>query len=213
MSQGAYDSPRRDVPQLLKDFAALDWYEAFISFLVRFAAKTSEPLLALGLISSAANVLSRGLLANNNVTLNLVWAVSQAVAMESSGGVVLVHGLQARSDRDEVKAWLYFLLSTLLALAGSVMLFMQLAGWEQQGESALMLSLFALRGLVSVGYIYLCRAKHLRLSGTVDEPQEPASLSDETMPLILSKLAKRDALEQALNAQVGVSDEPCEPPV
>jgi uncharacterized membrane protein len=191
----------------LKSFASLAWYDAFIEFLFKLAAKTSEPLLAIGIVYSAADVLSHGHLGYGNQDIQNAWAITQALAIESSGGVVLVYGLQSLKEKDSIKAWLYLPLSALLAIVGGIMLFMQLSGWEQQGNSPFMLGLFALRCIVSVGYIYLCRTKHIRFSGLSREPA-PApgeTLSDETVQLILSKLAKLDHLEQALIQQYTVS--------
>ncbi|HEU5383606.1 MAG TPA: hypothetical protein VFV38_50040 [Ktedonobacteraceae bacterium] len=149
-------------PRRWKAFTSLDWYDGAIEFLFRFVAKTSEPLLAAGIVYSAADVLSKGHLGSTNATMDNLWAISQALAIESSGGVVLVYGLESFKARDRVKAWMYLVLSALLALTGGVMLFMQLAGLEnQQADSPLMRSLFALRCVVSVGYIYLCRTKSM----------------------------------------------------
>ncbi|HVB73255.1 MAG TPA: hypothetical protein VNE38_06825, partial [Ktedonobacteraceae bacterium] len=145
-------------------FASLDWYDKIIEFIFRFTAKTSEPLLAAGIVYSAADVLSRGHIGSSGILLNDAWAITQSVAIESSGGVVLVYGLQSIREKDAVKSWLYLILSMLLALAGGIMLFMQLAGWEAQGDSPFMLSLFALRCIVSIGYIYLCRTKNIRFT-------------------------------------------------
>ncbi len=150
-------------------FASLDWYDKLIEFVFRFVAKTSEPLLAAGIVYSAADVLSRGYIGSNSIMINNAWAVTQSVAIESSGGVVLVYGLQSIGEKDVVKAWLYLVLSMLLSIAGGVMLFMQLAGWEGQGDSPFMLSLFALRCIVSIGYIYLCRTKNIRFTSVHSE--------------------------------------------
>ncbi len=133
----------------LKSFASLAWYDACIEFLFKLAAKTSEPLLAIGIVYSAAEVLSHGHLGYGNQGVQNAWAITQALAIESSGGVVLVYGLQSMREKDIIKAWLYLPLSALLAICGGVMLFMQLSGWEQQGKSAFMLALFALRCIVS----------------------------------------------------------------
>jgi hypothetical protein len=131
-------------------FVSLVWYDELIEFLFRFTAKTSEPLLAAGIVYSAADVLSHGQIGSNDMLLNNAWAITQSVAIESSGGVVLVYGLESIKGKDTVKAWLYLTLSILLSLAGGVMLFMQLAGWTEQKDSAFMLSLFALRGIENV---------------------------------------------------------------
>lgn len=186
----------------LHKFASLAWYDACIEFLFKLAAKTSEPLLAVGIVYSAADVLSRGHLGYGNTAIQDWWAVTQAMAIESSGGVVLVYGLQSMRERDNIKFCLYMVLSALLAACGGIMLFMQLSGFEQAGNSPFMLGLFALRCVVSVGYIYLCRAKHIRFSGLASDTanaQRVAHLSDETMQIILSKLEKLDHLERLIN--------------
>jgi len=56
------------------------------------------------------------------------------------------------------------------------MLFMQLAGWTEQKDSVFMLMLFALRCIVSIGYIYLCRTKHIRFTPSMSESvqEQPA---------------------------------------
>jgi hypothetical protein len=165
-------------------FVSLAWYDKLIEFLFRFTAKTSEPLLAAGIVYSAADVLSHGQIGSGNMLLNNAWAITRAVAIESSGGVVLVYSLESIRGKDKVKAWLYFALSLLLSLAGGVMLFMQLAGWTEQKDSAFMLTLFALRCVVSIGYIYLCRTKNIRFSqieadGKQIDPPTPISLEPE----------------------------------
>jgi hypothetical protein len=182
------------------DRPSLAWYDAFIEFLFKLAAKTSEPLLAIGIVYSAADVLSRGHLGYGNQGVQNWWAITQALAIESSGGVVLVYGLLSMKEKDYIKAWLYLPLSALLAICGGVMLFMQLSGFEQQGNSPFMLGLFALRCVVSVGYIYLCRTKHIRFSGLAREtaPIAVKTLSNAMVQTILAKLEKLDHLERAL---------------
>jgi len=163
-------------------FTSLIWYDKLIEFIFRFTAKTSEPLLAAGIVYSAADVLSRGHIGSTDILLNNAWAITQSVAIESSGGVVLVYGLQSIREKDRVKAWLYLVLSMLLALAGGIMLFMQLAGWEVQGDRPFMLMLFALRCIVSIGYIYLCRTKNIRFTSLQCESVQvdsPTSISVE----------------------------------
>jgi hypothetical protein len=75
-----------------------------------------------------------------------------------------------------------------------------LSGFEQAGNTPFMLALFALRCVVSVGYIYLCRAKHIRFSGLGSEaaPVAVEKLSNETVQTNLAKLEKLDQLEQVL---------------
>src|SRR5712692_10420651 len=88
-------------------FVSLTWYDGLISFLFRFVAKTSEPLLAAGIIVSAADFLQKGTLMANNPALSVAWAWAQALAIEASTGPTLVCALQAFRARDRVKGWLY----------------------------------------------------------------------------------------------------------
>jgi len=89
----------------MERFLGLNWYDEFIKFLFRFVAKTSEPLLAAGIVYSAADVLSHGNLGGDHNPLFVeAFGIAQAVAIESSGGVVLVYGLQSVKEKDAVKA-------------------------------------------------------------------------------------------------------------
>jgi hypothetical protein len=192
-------------------FVSLNWYDGFIEFLFRFVAKTSEPLLAAGLVISAADFLTKGALMRSNPMLTLAWAWTQAIAIEASSGVVLVYALQSFRQRDKVKAWVYLVLSVLLAITGGAMLLFQLIAnttglQENSLPSGLFYSLAALRVLVSVSYVYLCRTKHIRFTDLADETagvpgETPGGLSDEVMNTILAKLEKLDHLEQALAQQ------------
>jgi hypothetical protein len=203
-------------------FVSLNWYDQAIEFLFRFVAKTSEPLLALGIVISAVDFLTKGALLANNPTLIEAWAWCQAVAIEASSGVVFVYALQSFKSKDKVKGWLYLVLSVLLAVTGGAMLLLQLvANLTAVGESALpgslVIGLAVLRVIVSIGYVYMCRAKHIRFTDLEEVKQTvspetpgetPPAISDETVQLILSKLAKLDQLEQVISKpQVTVIEE------
>lgn len=195
----------------MERFLSLTWYDQAIEFLFRFVAKTSEPLLALGLVISAADFLSKGALMHANPVLTMAWAWTQAIAIEASSGVVFVYALQSFRSKDPVKAWLYLILSVLLAVTGGAMLLFQLIAnttglLEGNLSPAVFYSMAGLRVLVSVSYVYLCRAKHIRFTDLSDETaaapgETEQALPDETMQLILSKLAKLDELEQAITQQ------------
>lgn len=211
--------------QAWNGFVSLAWYDAFIEFLFKFVAKTSEPLLAMGLVVSAADLLTKGALMRDNPTLTFAWAWAQAIAIEASSGVVFVYALQSFKSRDKLKGWLYLILSVLLAITGGAMLLLQLvANITGAGENTLPASvvygLAILRVVVSIGYVFMCRAKHIRFTdlAEVKHPVSPvpqaeasAGISEETVQLILSKLAKLDALEQRLVQPVLVSEEKAEP--
>lgn len=198
-------------------FVSLAWYDGFIEFLFRFVAKTSEPLLAAGLVISAADFLTKGILMRDNPSLTIAWAWTQALAIESSSGVVFVYALQSFKARDKVKGIAYVVLAVLLATTGGAMLLIQLlANTNGANESALPVQFIVLMAIlrvtVSIAYVFLCRAKHIRFSGPDDEsnaaPGETStSISEETVQVILSKLAKLDLLEQALTQPFTITQE------
>jgi hypothetical protein len=185
-------------------FIALDWYDSLIEFLFRFVAKTSEPLLAAGLVISAADFLTSGALMRDNQAFSMAWAWTQALAIEASSGVVFVYALHSFRQQDQLKAWLYLVLSLLLALTGGAMLLFQLiANTTGMQENALPHGLFytlaGLRVLVSVSYVYLCRAKHIRFTDLADSsltkeaqhPQHPAPEAAAMSPDVLNLLIER----------------------
>src|SRR5215467_9167738 len=156
-----------------QQFTTLGWYDGLIEFIFRFVAKTSEPLLAAGLVISAADFLTSGALMRNNAAFSTAWAWTQAIAIESSSGVVFVYALQSFRQADKVKAWLYLVLSILLALTGGAMLLFQLIAnttgmQERTLPGGLFYGLAALRVLVSISYVYLCRAKTIRFTDLAD---------------------------------------------
>ena len=183
----------------LQKFVALGWYDGLIEFLFRFVAKTSEPLLAAGLVISAADFLTSGALMRGNAAFSMAWAWTQALAIEASSGVVFVYALGSFRQHDQVKAWLYLVLSILLALTGGAMLLFQLIAnttgmQERTLPGGLFYSLAVLRVLVSVSYVYLCRAKTIRFTDLVDvaerellsaeQPVQPAASSTDLADLI-----------------------------
>jgi len=155
-----------------QSFVSLNWYAGTISFLFRFVAMTSEPLLAAGIIVSAADFLQKGQLMSHNPQLSSAWSWTQALAIEASTGPVLVFALQAFRSRDQVKGVLYAVLAGLLFIVGGAMLLLQLisnltGSSEVAINSILLYGLFALRVIVASGMVALSCTKHLRFSGLV----------------------------------------------
>jgi hypothetical protein len=98
-----------------EQFLTLEWYETLLRFIATFFAKTSELLLAGGLVVSTANFLTDGhILTNANAAA--AWAWVQALALDSSLGISFYYVLQCLKQRDWVKFVLYLLLTGLLTL-------------------------------------------------------------------------------------------------
>jgi hypothetical protein len=131
----------------------------------------------------------------------MAWAWTQAVAIEASSGVVFVYALQSFRRQDKLKAWLYLVLSILLATTGGAMLLIQLLAnttgmQERTLPGGVFFALAVLRVLVSVSYVYLCRAKTIRFTDLADvsdvlehheTPGAPA-LTPEVLNLLIERL-------------------------
>src|SRR6266568_3287970 len=172
----------------LQAFVSLGWYAGLISFLFRFLAMTSEPLLALGVIHSAADFLQQGHLMAHNGALQGAWSWAQAISIEASTGPTLAFSLDAFRAGDKLKGRLYATLAALLFTVGGAMLYLQLisnaTGMSEAAVSPWVLyPLLALRVLVASGIVALLCSKHLRFSGLV--AAIPAEVTAAPPPTIL----------------------------
>jgi hypothetical protein len=176
----------------LKQFAALAWYDGLIEFGFRFVAKTSEPLLAAGLTVSAADYLSHGLVMAGHPAFALGWAWAQALALESSSGVVFVYSLLAFRDQDKVKGAIYLVLALLLAIVGGGMLLLQVNNATMGSAEVAIPALNIMRVVVSIAYIFLLRAKHIRFTDLQDiKEQQALQPAPVITPDVLNVLIER----------------------
>src|SRR5260221_144448 len=182
------------IAELGEAFVSLAWLDGSINFIFRFVAKTSELLLAIGIIISAADFLTDGRLMHNNLVLADAWAWTQAIAIESSSGVVLMYALQAFKDKDKAKGWVYIALATLLAIVGGIMLLTQIIynttgiNMVTQGALAFVIAMAIARAIVSIAYIVMCRIKHIRFSGLLAEEETATSVATPTIEDLSEKI-------------------------
>lgn len=151
-------------------FTTLGWYDAVLDFLFRLTAKSSEVLLALGVILSTANHFQHGALFDSNSTLFQVWTWTQAIGFEASAGVVLAMALDANRENDKTKRNVLFALVLGLAFVGTVMLvmaFVEAATGLQESRMPAWygITMAIVRGIVSVAYVTIGRVKNRRFSG------------------------------------------------
>jgi hypothetical protein len=170
-----------------REFTSLSWYDAFIEFLFRFVAKTSEPLLAAGLTISAADYLSHGAVMAGHPAFALGWAWAQALALESSSGVVFVYALSAFRQTDRLKGAIYLALALMLAVVGGGMLLLQVNAVTSGSVESAVPVLNVLRVIVSIAYIFLLRAKSIRFSDLQDTSVQPA-LAPDVVNVLVEKL-------------------------
>ena len=156
----------------LRAFASLHWYDETLKFVFNFVAKTSELLLAAGIIISTANFLTDGGVMSHNKVLSDAWAWAQALAIDSSLGIVFMNAFQAVRERDKIKAVIYFALTALLAtVAGLVTHFDALAHAAglpvtDKGVSGIipLWIMTTLRALAVISFLLASRLKEVSLS-------------------------------------------------
>jgi hypothetical protein len=95
--------------------------QALDEFYFSFVAKTSELLLAAGVVVSSANFLTDGAIMQDHTPLSVAWAWAQALVIDSSLGIVFVNGFQAARERDKIKAAIYFTLAAILATVAGLL--------------------------------------------------------------------------------------------
>ena len=174
-----------------QSFVSLSWYDSLIEFAFRFVAKTSEPLLAAGLVVSAADYLSHGAVMAGHPAFSLGWAWAQALALESSSGVVFVYALQAFRQADKIKGAIYLALALLLAIVGGGMLLLQVNAITMGSAETAVPVLNVMRVVVSIAYIFLLRAKSIRFSDLADVQEQPVTPAPVVSPDVLNVLIER----------------------
>ncbi len=105
----------------LQRFASLRWYDATIRFTFSFVAKTSEILLAAGVVVSTANFLTDGSVMGTHTGLAEAWSWAQALAIDSSLGIVCMNGFQAVREHERMKAIIFFVLTAILAMVAGLL--------------------------------------------------------------------------------------------
>jgi len=171
----------------LRAFASLRWYDETLKFVFNFVAKTSELLLATGIIISTANFLTDGDVMSHNKVLSDAWSWAQALAIDSSLGIVFMNAFQAVRQRDKVKAVIYFALTALLAtVAGLVTHFDALAHAAglpvtDKGVSGIipLWIMTTLRAFAVIGFLLASRLKEVSFSQLRKEWHQEAGRGQE----------------------------------
>lgn len=169
----------------LRAFASLHWYDETIKFVFNFLTKTSELLLAAGIIVSTANFLTDGDVMSHNKGLSDAWSWAQAFAIDSSLGIVFMNAFQSVRERDKIKAVIFFTLTALLAtVAGLITHFDALAhaaglSVTDKGVSGILplWVMTALRSVAVIGFLLASRLKQVSFSDLKKEwSQEPEAV-------------------------------------
>lgn len=182
-------------------FASLHWYDETIKFIFNFVAKTSELLLAAGVVISSANFLTDGAIMQDHSPLSVAWAWAQALAIDSSLGIVFVNGFQSAREHDRIKATIYFTLTVMLAtVAGLLTHFDALAHATGLPVTSRSISgiiplwlLTGLRAIAVIGFLLVSRLKNVPFNKLSEQAQaqQPAEMPAPTLvitPELLNEL-------------------------
>lgn len=162
-------TPTASSQNRLQGFLSLQWYEETIRFLFTFVAKTSEILLAAGLVTSTANFLTDGKVMGTGSAIATAWAWAQALAIDSSLSITFVYVFASIKQRDWLKAVCYGLLTCLLAfVAGTItnvdtlshaVHIAMVSATSQVGLDVKLLT--TLRAIAVVGFVLMSRLKEV----------------------------------------------------
>jgi len=185
-------------------FASLHWYDETIKFIFNFVAKTSELLLAAGVVISSANFLTDGAIMQDHSPLSVAWAWAQALAIDSSLGIVFVNGFQAAREHDRIKAAIYFTLTVMLAtVAGLLTHFDALAHATGLPVTSQSISgiiplwlLTGLRAVAVIGFLLVSRLKNVFFGKSQEQEQiqEQAGTPAPTLTITSELLSELRAL-------------------
>ena len=202
----------------LETFLSLDWYEMVLRFLFTFVAKTSEVLLAAGLVVSTANFLTDGSILAAHPAVSIAWAWAQALAIDSSLGVSLSSAFQYLKQEEWIRGVLYALLTLLLAVVAGAITTIDIVSHAlhlstgdammQMGINIAVLS--RLRAIAVIGFILMGRLRDLPLAAlfsSAETESSPAPISGQsqesrvqTMIQSLCSQCSTEEMAQILNA-------------
>lgn len=197
----------------LNAFLSLDWYEVALRFLFSFIAKTSEILLAAGLVVSTTNFLTDGSLLATHPDVSVAWAWAQALAIDSSLGVSLASTFQYLKQGAWIKGVLYGLLTLLLALvAGAITTIDIVSHALHITTSNAMLQmninitiLSRLRAVAVIGFMLMARIRDLPLKELLVREEAPAQSSAPSVGTPLPKTSTQ-AVAQSLLSQFSAQE-------
>ena len=104
----------------MKQFASIEKIDTGILYVLELASSVSVILLALGLITSMANILTGGNVLSHNPVMEDLWAWVQCAAIDLSIPGTVLRAFYYYQEKDKPKAILYGLLSGLLLFTAAI---------------------------------------------------------------------------------------------
>jgi len=106
----------------MKQFTTIQKLDTGILYCLELASSISILLLAFGLIASMANVLTKGSVLTDNLIMQRIWAWTQCIAIDASVAGTIIRTFRYHAEGEQVKTWLYGLLSLLLLFTAAIVL-------------------------------------------------------------------------------------------
>src|SRR5947209_11587358 len=104
----------------MKQFTTIQKLDTGILYCLELASSISILLLAFGLIASMANVLTKGSVLTDNLIMQRIWAWTQCIAIDASVARTIIRTFRYHAEGEQVKTWLYGLLSMLLLFTAAI---------------------------------------------------------------------------------------------
>jgi hypothetical protein len=101
-------------------FKSLEYIDTFNLYVLELVSSLSVLLLALGLISSMANVLLDGAVLQRSSFMSAAWAWIQCAAIDLSVSGTIIRAFRSYREGDTLKTWLYGILSLLLLFVACI---------------------------------------------------------------------------------------------
>src|SRR5713226_9439135 len=104
----------------MQHFKSIEKLDTAILYVLELASSLSVLLLAFGLIASMANVLTKGSVLTDNLIMQRIWAWTQCIAIDASVAGTIIRTFRYSAEGEQVKTWLYGLLSALLLFTAAI---------------------------------------------------------------------------------------------
>src|SRR5713226_1365934 len=104
----------------MKQFSSIEKLDTAILYALELTSSLSVLLLAFGLIASMANVLTKGSVLTENVTMQRIWAWTQCIAIDANVAGTIIRTFRYYAQRERVKYLLYGFLSVLLLFTAAI---------------------------------------------------------------------------------------------
>src|ERR1700722_16627875 len=171
----------------MNQFPSIRKLDQAILYSLELASSLSVLLLAFGLLASMANVLTKGSVLTDNLTMQRIWAWTQCIAIDASVAGTIIRTFRFHAEGQKVKTWLYGLLSVLLLFTAAIVLNIESVQQTlnitlEKAYIHVFIPIEALIWIRSIAIVLLIVAHAMRHVQIAKPQEEPAQATQETQP-------------------------------